>query len=64
MTLLDFLAQASFWQWMGLFILGVLCVLLAEQLAKIRLFTFTKTDNSDHSCTWHKEQDSGTGKAP
>jgi hypothetical protein len=64
MTLFDFLAQAGFWQWVGIFILGYLCVLLAEQLVKIQLFTITKTDNSDHSCTWHKERDADKDKVP
>ncbi len=62
MTIWDFLAQAGFWQWAGVLGLGGLCVALAEQLVKIRLFTFTRTDNSDHSCTWHKERDSDKGK--
>lgn len=57
MTFWDFLYQASVWQWIGMLSMGMLIVFLAEALAKFRFFELTTFDHSDHSATWHKEQD-------
>lgn len=41
MSLLDFLAAAGFWQWVGTIILASLTVGFAAALSQWRIFTFT-----------------------